>query len=635
LGRKAVSGVMLALLLLSALTMVVIVQPVKATGTIYIRADGSVDPPIAPIQRDGDTYTLTGNITSDSGVDGIIIERNNMTLDGSGFTVQGTGLIGITLTGRSNVTIESIEIKAFYGGGIYFVGGSNITIIRSTLTMGSWGISFTSSSDITISETKIEQNSRVGIEMYSSSFNTISENEISYSKVGVYIRDSSNDNTVSGNTISGCSVRGLGIMGSNNTVCGNVITQNDCGVDGGAFNTFFCNDISSNDYNLVLSSNNTVFGNNISDAMSFGISAGSYNKIIHNNFANNLFQIGGAGSSNVWDDGYPSGGNYWSDYAGEDSYKGPYQNETGSDGMGDTPNLLAPGNIDNYPFMNSLPWEFDTAVMRLLPSKTVASHGSVIPINVTVKNEGSQSATFKLTVESTTVYIPMKRRHILQANAAQGWNNSIPGPSLTAILGDTIELKLEATDTLHHKFYVDYNGNAFPDSNEPQSPSFINSALTYSFTTDKVGTFTYYCAYHQETEYGSLIVNPIPPPESTVIGSQNVALASNEEKNITFTWDTGDFAKDSYVVSAYAQPVVGEVDKADNTYNDGTVIVMFIGDISRDGKVDSSDLLDFSDAYGSMLSAPSWNPYCDSHNDNKIDVSDLLDLGKNYGKTDP
>jgi hypothetical protein len=60
------------------------------------------------------------------------------------------------------------------------------------------------------------------------------------------------------------------------------------------------------------------------------------------------------GSVNVWDDGFPSGGNYWSDYAGIDLYSGPYQNETGSDGIGDTPYVIDENNIDHYPLMN--PW---------------------------------------------------------------------------------------------------------------------------------------------------------------------------------------------------------------------------------------------------------------------------------------
>jgi hypothetical protein len=57
-------------------------------------------------------------------------------------------------------------------------------------------------------------------------------------------------------------------------------------------------------------------------------------------------------SVNAWDDGYPSGGNYWSDYTGVDLRKGPYQNETGSDGIGDTPYSIDSDNADRYPLMN-------------------------------------------------------------------------------------------------------------------------------------------------------------------------------------------------------------------------------------------------------------------------------------------
>jgi len=54
---------------------------------------------------------------------------------------------------------------------------------------------------------------------------------------------------------------------------------------------------------------------------------------------------------NIWDDGYPSGGNYWSDYNGTDLFSGSYQNETGSDGIGDTPYVIDENNQDNYPLI--------------------------------------------------------------------------------------------------------------------------------------------------------------------------------------------------------------------------------------------------------------------------------------------
>ena len=80
----------------------------------------------------------------------------------------------------------------------------------------------------------------------------------------------------------------------------------------------------------------------------------SNNKIFHNNFIDNTYQAYSEGAPNTLDDGYPSGGNYWSDYAGVDLYSGPYQNETGSDGIGDTPYVIDEYNVDHYPLIK--PW---------------------------------------------------------------------------------------------------------------------------------------------------------------------------------------------------------------------------------------------------------------------------------------
>jgi len=47
--RRIASGIMMTLLLIGMLTLAFDIQPVKASGTIYIRADGSTDPPTVPI----------------------------------------------------------------------------------------------------------------------------------------------------------------------------------------------------------------------------------------------------------------------------------------------------------------------------------------------------------------------------------------------------------------------------------------------------------------------------------------------------------------------------------------------------------------------------------------------------------
>jgi parallel beta-helix repeat protein len=73
-----------------------------------------------------------------------------------------------------------------------------------------------------------------------------------------------------------------------------------------------------------------------------GISEASYNYIYHNNFMENRYNAYDD-ATNVWDDGYPSGGNYWDDYQGCDK---------NSDGMGDTPYQILDGfNTDRYPYI--------------------------------------------------------------------------------------------------------------------------------------------------------------------------------------------------------------------------------------------------------------------------------------------
>ena len=90
MNRNMVSNIILALLLMGTLTVAFKVQPVNASGTIYIRADGSIDPPTAPIQRNGDIYTFTDNIN-----DSIVVQRNSITISGNRYTLQGRFALGL------------------------------------------------------------------------------------------------------------------------------------------------------------------------------------------------------------------------------------------------------------------------------------------------------------------------------------------------------------------------------------------------------------------------------------------------------------------------------------------------------------------------------------------------------------
>lgn len=95
------------------------------------------------------------------------------------------------------------------------------------------------------------------------------------------------------------------------------------------------------------SSNNTVVGNTISNnsvGIWFTDTASQFNRIHHNNFENNTQQVSSFGGVSYFDNGYPSGGNFWSNYVAADLKSGVSQDQNGSDG------ILDQGfSFDNYP----------------------------------------------------------------------------------------------------------------------------------------------------------------------------------------------------------------------------------------------------------------------------------------------
>ena len=78
-SEKAFEMVVFMVLRGGILTFAFNVQMVAATDTTYVRADGSVYPPTAPIPNaDNVSYTFTSNIN-----DSIVVERDNVLIDGS------------------------------------------------------------------------------------------------------------------------------------------------------------------------------------------------------------------------------------------------------------------------------------------------------------------------------------------------------------------------------------------------------------------------------------------------------------------------------------------------------------------------------------------------------------------------
>ena len=495
--RKIVYGIVLIAFLTGILTLQTSIQPAKASdgfGYIYIKADGSIDPPDAPISKDAEnvTYSLTADIANRT----IIIERDNIIFDGNNCKISGPeeyGRFGINLTNRNNIVIKNTVVEKFHIG-IYvlystkititgnnasynkifwitfdpeyqiFWEGDGIAVLRSNETLifnntlsnnlygtyigqsnntriysnkiydnkqyestwFGWGISIYESKNVTAINNIISNNTVYGIyggaasaEGYGSSNvihnNTISDHEYgvyvgSYDSVarnyvisenslfsnnwGVYVNNAQNqtimNNNVSSNTCGIC------LVGStNNTIINNTLFKNAYGITFGNYanhsRILFNTILNSSALGIQItdnSNNNLVVGNNITlNNKGITLTNNCYNNtIFHNNFIGNTEHVY-TDMNNTWDNGYPSGGNYWSNYTSVDIKWGADQNETGSDGIGDTKHIINENNTDCYPLMAPINlfdvgvWEETTQYANVISNSTVSN----FQINTTEK----------------------------------------------------------------------------------------------------------------------------------------------------------------------------------------------------------------------------------------------------------
>jgi len=217
--------------------------------------------------------------------------------------------------------------------------------------------------------------------------------------VGIWISETS-QNRIEDNVVRNCN-KGILIVTSlwfqdNHLLRNNIISDNKYGIvlEGCRNVTILQNDIINNtergieltadprqaiefrgSHNNLICSNDIV-GNEVGIYL-----LGENNKFYHNNFLNNSENVQVYYVSyyeNDWDNGYPSGGNYWDNYAHIDIYSGPYQNVTGSDGIGDEPYTLDANNRDNYPLMGifydfEVEWDDDKFHIEVVSNVTISN----------------------------------------------------------------------------------------------------------------------------------------------------------------------------------------------------------------------------------------------------------------------
>ncbi len=265
------------------------------------------------------SYSSDGIYLSNS--EGIMIADN--TLVENGIVLKGDLVDewnSHTIATSNNVNSRPVHYWKDVSGGTIPSGAGQVILANTTSTVvdaqniskASEGIQVGFSHNITISNNTLSGN-QDGIALHYSDNTKIVGDRMTGNLVGVGLWFSRN-NTIAGNMVSRSEWDGIVLAMSD----GNIIRDNEISKNLGGMVT-------------ILSGNNSVY---------------------HNNFMYNTGQAVEWGGVNQWDNGYPSGGNFWSDYVGTDDWSGPNQDLLGSDGIGDIPyTTIGADSRDRYPLI--------------------------------------------------------------------------------------------------------------------------------------------------------------------------------------------------------------------------------------------------------------------------------------------
>jgi parallel beta-helix repeat protein len=221
--------------------------------------------------------------------------------------------------------------------------------------------------------------------------------------------DSSSNNSISGNNITANSYQGIDLNSSSyNNIDGNNITLNA----GGIFLSYSSNN-SINENNIVGNRFQTIPTQGLGIYLLFS----SNNEIYHNNIRGNPYDALSDQSVSVWDAGYPSGGNYWGDYNVADLYGGAFQNQTGCDGISDTPYIIDANNTDHYPLIKPYTGPHDVGIAALNPSKSIIGQGCCMNVDLKVINYGEMSENFNATLQANSTTIETQTVRLSMRNS--------------------------------------------------------------------------------------------------------------------------------------------------------------------------------------------------------------------------
>ena len=604
-----VSAITLTLLLAGMFALAFDIQSVSANGTIYIRTDGSIDPPTASLATvDNVTYTFTGDIN-----DSILVERDNIMLDGRGYSLQGSGIqrpsTGVQLSGRSNVTIKNIEIKGF-SYGVFLDSSLNNSIIENNITDTYWDVFLTTSS-----------------------CNLIMGNNFTFFYFGIEMERSSENNDVSANNMihnSSITVpyfNTVSLSSSNN----NIVSENNLSAEGvqGIY--------------LYRSSNNGIFANNITanSVVAIWLEESSNNSLIGN-------RLGTDDSGGTLALTQSSGNILRNNRIIHDKKKGTFGvlGQNLSDFIND---IDSSNTIDGKPIYY---WVNEQAKMVPSDAKFVAliNCSSIRVENLTLKNnfQGILIAyTHDCTISGNIIQDNIHGIYCYHTYETSLLDNSFVSNIDTSVY--VLGLS-NYTDIVRNNISKSYWG------------IYLESSAYNTIYRNNITNVVY------GIRVDAGLANSIW--ENIIAGNQGALGLTNSWNNSIYhnyfannapqafvqnsinSWDNGyssggNYWSDYNGTDIYSGPYqnetgsdgIGDTPYSIDTNNTDKYPLMkpyraisLLGDMNLDGTVDISDAILAARAFGSGPEQPNWNSRADFNNDGIIDIFDLIVLANNFGK---
>ena len=578
--------------------------------------------------------TLTGG---GSNADGIYINASAGTITATitGNNISGTYL-GVRLQNATGAQICNNRIIDFVKGGIVTRGAKNILVEGNII---------------------------------STTLHDVAPNGID---IGIY---TGTNGTVKGNEISGCSWKdftgdyenswsGSGILviesGDSLEILGNIVYECDVGMDieSDSMN-ITCNEVHNNIYGFVFwNAKPKVNYNNIYSNTQYGV------------YRTALGDLTG-----VLDARY----NWWGDASG------PYH-ATNPSGLGNA----VSDNVNFSPWLFAKkvpPLAHDVAIIKVVPSSIRVVVGTIIHINVTVKNEGTAYESFTVTVSYDGNIIGTQAITDLAPGATKVlmfyWDTTEVEPcrdyTITAV-ASTVPGETDITDNTKSAV-VRIGPSAALIKVEP--PTYqakrLNETFSVNITINDLSVCWRVIGIQFKLNYNDTLlevvdviegpfmkqfgdtlfywVDDVPPVLVCVVLWPKFDGEENAYWDV-FAEGSGTIATIIFRAKYQFQTKLGLeeppafctlelsgivdiilIDDDDKTvphtvtHGYYEILPTPLGDVNFDGLVDMKDVTALIRAFGVALSHPRWNPQCDLNNDGIVDLKDITIVLRNYGKT--